>query len=181
MSGLPSVLWIVACTSVPTGTRMSGPGFESGFPSSAHAATGIARPFSPSGRHNPSRASSLTVSTLPLIVPAAWRLSFGAMDSGAREIADVRASARKGVKRDSVVAVSMIDLAPVNGGTTGVGGNGVGTYSTPREPARRKTAVLQPLPQNSVEFLYAHWTTPPADAQIHASPKRESSCSSKAV
>ena len=103
----------MAWTSVPTGTRMSGPGFESGFPSSAHAATGIARPFSPSGRHSPSRASSFTVSTLPLSAPAAWRLSFAAMDSGARDIADVTASAKKGVRRDSVVALSMIDLAPL--------------------------------------------------------------------
>jgi hypothetical protein len=65
------------------------------------------------------------------------------MDSGARDIAEVTASARTGVRRDSVVAVSMIDLAPVSGGTTGVVGNGVGTYSTPHEAARRKT-VLQP-------------------------------------
>jgi hypothetical protein len=47
-------------------------------------------------------------------------LSFDAIDSGARDIADVTArSVRNGDRRDSVVAaLRMIDLAPGNGGTT---------------------------------------------------------------
>src|SRR5262245_44317501 len=56
---------------------MSGPGFESGLPGSANAATSSARPPSPSGYQRPVRASSETVRTPFSRVRMARRLSFG--------------------------------------------------------------------------------------------------------
>jgi hypothetical protein len=52
------------------------------------------------------------------------------MDSGARDIADVTASARKGVRRDSVVSLSIDRLAPVKGGTTGLGGTASNVFES---------------------------------------------------
>src|SRR5690242_558164 len=82
-SGLSSRLRSVARTVVPTGTRMSGPGVESGLPSSPNAAIDSVRLLSPSGCHTPSRASSAMVSTPFDSVPAVRRLSLGATRSGA--------------------------------------------------------------------------------------------------
>src|SRR5258708_11971077 len=61
----------------PAVTRMTGPGFASGLPTSAHAAVSTPTPFSPSGNHLPFRASSRTESTLPCSSPADWRFLFG--------------------------------------------------------------------------------------------------------
>src|SRR5687767_10033212 len=66
----------VMITSVPPGTRMSGPGTCAGRPISAN--TGMTAPgaASPSGCHAASRASRRTARKFPLVTPARVRLSF---------------------------------------------------------------------------------------------------------
>ena len=75
MSGVSNGLRMVARTSVPSGTRMSGPGICNGPPLSLKAYTSTPVPSSASGYQMPVPISSSMVNTPPAYVPAAVLLS----------------------------------------------------------------------------------------------------------
>src|SRR5260370_39095972 len=79
--------------SVPSVTRMGGPGICSGPPSTANALTMVPGSRSPSGCHSPDRASRWTVSVPPAIVPAARRLSLMVIRSAGGEAGAERSGA----------------------------------------------------------------------------------------
>ena len=71
----------IARTSVPSFTRISGPGICSGPPSTPNALTTTPGSLSRSGCHSPSRASRRTVNAPSCRVPAGLRLSLIAIRS----------------------------------------------------------------------------------------------------
>ncbi len=66
------VMWI----SVPSGTRIIGPGIAGALPCSANACIVTLGPVSASGNHCALTTSSLSSSLPSRRVPAVWRLSF---------------------------------------------------------------------------------------------------------
>lgn len=77
VTGRVDRLRTVTRSSVPRGTRSSGPGVLGAPPASAKASVGRSAPSASSGRQCPARTSSATVSTPPARRPAGRRLSLG--------------------------------------------------------------------------------------------------------